>query len=155
MEEAPYTRATHVARFERFFRAAAGLDIDKEDLRRYHEFLGRKIHDLLIRGEACAKANGRDIIEASDLPITAGLQECIHAFRKIEGADELRQILDGLIPRPPLDLAIGYSADEHLAEIGGGLSVALARCFKIIEPELKNPQTAHWERCFEIFNLLL
>ena len=58
-------------------------------------------------------------------------------------------------PRPPLDLAIGDSADERLAEIGGGLSVALARCFKIIERDLKNPQTTHWERSFQIFGLLL
>jgi hypothetical protein len=155
MEQPPYTRPTHVALFERFFRAAAGLDIDKEDLRRYHEFIDHKIRDLLIRGEAAAEANGRDIIRASDLPITKGLQESIHAFHKIEGVEELRQILDRLIPRPPLDLAIGDSADERLAEVGGGLSVALARCFKIIEPELKNPQTAHWERSFQIFDLLL
>ena len=155
MEQAAYTRPNHIAQFERFFRAAAGLDIDKEDLRRYLDFIDRKIHDLLIRGEAAAKANGRDIIQASDLPITKGLQESIHAFREIVGAEELRQILDRLIPRPPLDLAIGDSADERLAEIGGGLSLALARCFKIIEPELKNPQTAHWERSFQIFDLLL
>lgn len=155
MEQAPHTRPTHIARFERFFRAAAGLDIDKEDLRRYHDFIDDKIHDLLIRGEAAAEADGRDVIRASDLPITKGLQESIHAFREIEGAEELRQILDRLIPRPTLDLAIGDSADERLAEIGGGLSVALARCFKIIEPELKNPQTAHWDRSFRIFDLLL
>ncbi|MGZ3297268.1 MAG: DUF1931 family protein, partial [Xanthobacteraceae bacterium] len=39
-----------VARFERFFRAAAGLDVDKEDLKRYADFVNRKIYDLLIRG---------------------------------------------------------------------------------------------------------
>jgi hypothetical protein len=33
--------------------------------------------------------------------------------------------------------------------------VALARSFKIIDPDLKNPQTVHWERCFQIFDLLL
>jgi hypothetical protein len=31
----------------------------------------------------------------------------------------------------------------------------LARCFKIIERDLKNPQTTHWERSFQIFGLLL
>jgi hypothetical protein len=33
--------------------------------------------------------------------------------------------------------------------------VALAHSFKIIEPGLKNPQTAHWERAFALFDLLL
>jgi hypothetical protein len=37
----------------------------------------------------------------------------------------------------------------------GGLSVALARTFRIVEPGLKNPQTRHWERAFQIFDLLL
>ena len=42
--------------------AAAALDVDKEDLKRYADFINRKIHDLLIRGEAVAEANGRDLI---------------------------------------------------------------------------------------------
>jgi hypothetical protein len=37
----------------------------------------------------------------------------------------------------------------------GGLSVALARAFKIIDSDLKNPQTEHWQRCFRIFDLLM
>jgi hypothetical protein len=39
--------------------------------------------------------------------------------------------------------------------VAGGLSVALARTFKLIDPDVKNPQTAHWERAFQIFALLL
>jgi hypothetical protein len=34
-------------------------------------------------------------------------------------------------------------------------SLALARTFKIIDPDLKNPQSEHWERSFRIFDLLL
>ena len=71
-----------VARFERFFRAAAGLDVDKDDLRRFDDFLNDKIYDLLLRGQANAKANGRDVIEPQDLPITKGLQESIYAFKR-------------------------------------------------------------------------
>jgi hypothetical protein len=37
----------------------------------------------------------------------------------------------------------------------GGLSVALAQTFRIIDPGLKNPQTEQWERAFRVFNLLL
>jgi hypothetical protein len=34
-------------------------------------------------------------------------------------------------------------------------SLALARTFKIIDPEVKHPATLMWERAFEVFNLLL
>ena len=70
-----------IAKFERFFRLAAGLDVDKSDLKRYSDFVNGKIHDLLLRGQAAAKANGRVIIEPFDPPITKGLQENIHDFR--------------------------------------------------------------------------
>ena len=38
----PPTHVMGIARFERFFRAAAGLDVDKEDLKRYADFINRK-----------------------------------------------------------------------------------------------------------------
>ena len=107
-------RVKGVARFERFFRVAAGLDVDKEDLKRLDDFVGRKINDLLLRGEAMAKANGRDIIEPFDLPITKGLQENIHQFRAIDRDLELEPILDDITPsataRPGLQRRDGGAA---------------------------------------------
>jgi hypothetical protein len=35
--------------------------------------------DLLLRGEANAKANGREVVQPFDLPITKGPQESSHA----------------------------------------------------------------------------
>jgi hypothetical protein len=150
--------ATHVmsvARFERFFRIAASLNVDKQDLKRYSDFINQKVYDLLLRGEATARANGRLIIEPFDLPITKGLQESIHAFKSIDEQIELRPILEQLTARPPLDLAYSEDTEARLPEVVGGLSVALARAFKIIDSDLKNPQTEHWQRCFRIFDLLM
>jgi hypothetical protein len=144
-----------IAKFERFFRVAAGLDIDKNDLKRYSDFVNRKIYDLFIRGQATAKANGRDIIEPFDLPITEGLQESIHDFRDIDEEIELKPILDSMAAHTPLDLPYSEETEAQLPGIVDGLSVALARTFKIINPALKNPQTMHWERAFSIFDLLL
>jgi Domain of unknown function (DUF1931) len=145
-----------VTQFERFFRAAAGLDVDKSDLKRYSDFVNHKIYDLLLRGEAAAKANGRDIIQPFDLPITKGLQESMHAFRKLEEAIAVQPILDSIMARPPLDLACAVETEARLLpEVAGGLSLALAQTFKIIDPALKNPQSEHWERSFHIFDLLL
>jgi hypothetical protein len=144
-----------VARFERFFRAAARLDVDKQDLKRYSDFVNRKVYDLLVQGEAVAKANGRDVIEPTDLPITRGLQENIHAFKEIDAEIELGPILDHLAARPPLGLDLGAGTQEQLPAIVGGLSVALARSFKILDPALRNPQAKHWQSSFQIFDLLV
>jgi hypothetical protein len=61
---------------------------------------------------------------------------------------ELAPILDQLAGRPPLVAGGAISRDR-------GLSVALARSFKILDPKLKSPSTEHWQRSFQIFELLL
>jgi hypothetical protein len=144
-----------INKFERFFRIAAGLDVDKKDLKRYSDFVNQKTYDLLIRGKAAASENGRDIIQPTDLPITKGLQESIHEFRKIDEEIDLKSILEYIASLPPLNVTYSYETEERLPRVVGGLSVALARTFTIIDPDLKNPQTKHWERVFRIFDLLL
>src|SRR5258705_11560766 len=145
----------NVAKFERFFRLAASLDVDKGDLRRYNDFLDHKLYDLLLRAQAATKTNGRDIIWPADLPITKGLQESIHAYKKIDEQIELEPILEGLTKLPPLDYDYSDLTEEELPRVAGGLSVALARSVKVVEPVLKNPNYAHWDRAFHIFDLLL
>jgi hypothetical protein len=144
-----------VPKFEKFFREAADLDIDKSDIKRYEDFVHRKIYDLLLRAQATAKANAREFIEPHDLPITKGLQESIHQFRKLDHVIELQPILDDIATRPQLDLGVLAETEEVLPEIAGGLSVALARSFRIVDPKLANPQSVHWERAFRLFDLLL
>ncbi|MET8894093.1 DUF1931 family protein [Streptomyces albogriseolus] len=146
---------TGVSKFERFFRAAAGLDVDKSDLRRYGDFVGAKLYDLLVVGQASAKANGRDTVEPWDLPITKGLQESIHRFRRLDEEVELKPILEQLAAHPPLDRTPTEETEERYPEIVGGLSVALAETFKIIDPDVKNPQTSQWDRATAVFDRLL
>ncbi|MBJ6636240.1 DUF1931 domain-containing protein [Streptomyces sp. BSE7F] len=146
---------TGVSKFERFFRAAAGLDVDKSDLRRYGDFVGAKLYDLLVVGQASAKANGRDTVEPWDLPITKGLQESIHRFRRLDEEVELKPILEQLAAHPPLDRTPTQETEERYPEIIGGLSVALAETFKIISPDVKNPQTSHWDGATAVFDRLL
>ncbi|MFF2384521.1 DUF1931 family protein [Streptomyces sp. NPDC058108] len=144
-----------VSKFERFFRAAASLDVDKNDLKRYGDFIDAKLYDLLVAGQASAKANGRDTVEPWDLPITRGLQESIHRFRRLDEEVELKPILAQLAAQPPLDRAPTQETEERYPEIIGGLSVALAETFKIMYPDLKNPQTSHWEGVTAVFDRLL
>jgi hypothetical protein len=99
-----------VARFERFFRTAASLDVDKDDLKRYSDFVNQKLYDMLIIGQATARANGRDVIEPWDLPITKGLQESIHDFGDIDKEIELQPILDHLTTAP--NGSVGHRGDR-------------------------------------------
>jgi hypothetical protein len=151
----PPPRVMAVPRFERLFRRAAGIDVDKMDLRRYSDFINRKLYDLLVVGEEAARLNGRDSIEPVHLPIANGLQKCIEEFRTLDEEVELDPILDQLAARPPLDLPYDEELEALLPVIVGGLSVALAHSFKIIDPTLKNPSTEHWQRSFQVFDLLL
>jgi hypothetical protein len=151
----PAPRLMAVPRFERLFRRAAGIDVDKMDLRRYSNFVNHKLYDLLVVGEEAARVNGQGAIEPFHLPITNGLQKCIDEFRKLDEEVELDPILDQLAARPPLDLPYGEELEALFPVIVGGLSVALAHSFKIVDPKLKNPSTEHWQRSFKMFDLLL
>jgi hypothetical protein len=144
-----------VPKFERFFRAAAEVDVDKDDLKRYSDFVNEKLYDMLLVGQAAARFNDRGDIEFWDLPITKGLQESMHRFRKLDEEIELQPILDQLANRPQLDLLYGTDLESRLPEIVGGMSLALAQSFKIVDPKLRNPSSEHWERAFQLFNLLL
>ena len=149
------TIITSISKFERFFRLAASLDIDKEDLRRLEEFINAKIRDLVVRAEAIAKANTRDIIMPFDIPITKGLQDRMHEFRKIDAEVRLEDELDKIVKRPPTALEYFEDTEAQLVWIAGGLALALARSFKIVEPDLKNPMTREWRRAFALYDLLI
>ena len=144
-----------ISQFERFFREAASLDVDKSDLKRVSGFINQKVHDLLVMGVAKAQANGRDVVQSYDLPITKGLQESIHQFRRLDVSLELQPILDQLATLPALPLAYSDEVEANLPQIVGGLVFALAKSFRIVDPAVKNPQTLHWDKATEIFDLLL
>jgi hypothetical protein len=144
-----------IPRYERFFRSVAEIDVDKDDLKRFSNFVFEQVYDMLIMAQATAKANLRDVIEPWDLPITKGLQECVHEFEKLDQDIELEPFLGDLAARPQLDEAIGEETQERIPAVAGGLAVALARSFKIIDPKVVNPSSEHWERAFRLFELLM
>lgn len=142
-------------RFTRFFRAAAGLDVDRDDLKRYSDFINDKIYDMFLIAQAHAKANLRDVIQPWDLPITKGLQECVHRFQKLDHEIELEPLLEQLAARPPLEQVLADDTQAGLPILAGGLSVALATTIRAIEPDVKAVHTVQWELAFQIFDLLL
>jgi hypothetical protein len=146
---------TGVTQLEHLFRVVASLDVDKDDLKRYEEFVFDKLVDFLTIAAAVAKANDRDVIEFRDLPITKGLQERMHEFRRVDRDDEFSALVGRLVPHPQLDATLSDETDERLVEVAGGLSVGLAHTFTIIDPKLRNPSTSHWDRALQLFDLVL
>jgi hypothetical protein len=139
----------------RFFRAAGDVDVDKDDVKRYWEFVDEKVDDIAIAGRDSARWNGRDVIAPQDLPITRGLQEQMRAFSSLDEADELRRLLRESLRRPPGDVTFGEETEDVLVEVFGGISLSLARSFHVVDPQVRNPSTDHWDRTFDLFRLLL
>jgi hypothetical protein len=142
-------------KFERFFRVAGSVSVDREDVEAYLDFVNDTIYDFLLIGQAVAKANVRDVIQPWDLPITRRLQESMHAFRKMEEGIELQPILQSLEAHPPLDYELADDTEASLPLLFGGISVVLARSFRLIDAELKAVHTEEWERTFNLMRLLL
>jgi hypothetical protein len=148
------THPSAIPLFARFFRSAANIDIDKNDLRRFGEFVDEQIDGLAIAGRNSATWNGRDVISPQDLPITKGVQERMREFDKLDEAEEIRELLHQQVRRPPADVTFAEDTERMLPELFGGLSVALAKSFRIIDPKLTNPTTSDWERSFALFRLI-
>ena len=113
-------------KFERFFRAAGGVSVDRDDVRRYLDFVNDAIYDLLLIGQATAKANIRDIIEPWDLPVTKGLQESGTGSSASRRSSSSEPVLESIAARPPLDYALSEATQARLPWLLGGISMALA-----------------------------
>jgi hypothetical protein len=154
---AEVSRVTHpsgIPVFERFFRSVASIKIDKSDVRRFREFVDEQIDDIAIAGRNSAKWNGRDVVVAQDLPITKGIQERMREFDKLEEAEEIRELLRQVMRQPPSDVTFAEDTERLLPELFGGLSIALARSFRVVDPMVSNPSTEHWNRVFTLFRLV-
>jgi hypothetical protein len=149
------SRPLGVPVFERFFRSVASIQIDKNDVRRFRDFVDQMIDDIAIAGRNSARWNGRDVIAPQDLPITKGIQERMREFDKIDEAEEIRELLREVVRRPPADVTFAEETEQLLPELFGGLSIALARSFRVIDAKLAHPATEHWERAFDLFRLVL
>lgn len=107
---------------------------------------------MTVVAERNAKYNGRDIVY--DLPVTKGLQETLHTFRKMGVSLELKPVLEALAALPPLDLEVSEEVRALLPELAGALVVAYAQVIRELDPKVKNPDVEQYERARKVFNLL-
>lgn len=149
------TEIVGTTKLELLFRRAAGLDLDKGDLKRLSDFVNQKVYDLLLIGQAVAKANNRDMIEPWDLPISKGLQECMAEGRALEVELAYKPVLEKFATLPMLDIGYTIGTEDIIPEVVSALMISLAKVFRILDENLKNPQTQHWDQALRIFDTLL
>ena len=148
------THPSGIPVFQRLFRSVAGIKIDKNDVRRFRDFVDEEIDRIAISGRNSARSNGRDVITVQDLPITAGVQERMREFDVLEEALEIRELLRQVVRRPPADVTFDDETEQLLPELFGGLSIALAKTFHAVDPTMTTPSPDHWDRVFTLFRLV-
>jgi uncharacterized protein DUF1931 len=95
------------------------------------------------------------VISLQDLPITKGAQERMREFDKLEEAEEIGELLRQHVRRPPAEVTFAEDTERMmLPELFGGLSVAIARTPRVIDPKLTNPTTSDPEHSFALFRLI-
>ena len=48
-------------------------------------------------------------------------------------------------------MTFSEETEEMLPELFGGLSIAFARAFRTVDPDVVNPATEHWDRVTDLF----
>jgi hypothetical protein len=142
-------------RMKEFLRRSAGVDIDKSDMDRLTDLIGRKLNDLLVIGVRNASYNNRDIVMEPDLPLTKGILEHLKVFRRYEEEIDLKPILDHLATYPPLERTLSLDVEAKLPDILGTLAMLAGQALKIIDPDVENPGRDLWDRVLRLMELLL
>jgi uncharacterized protein DUF1931 len=142
-------------RMKEFLRRSARVDIDKSDMDRLTDLIGRKLNDLLVIGVRNASYNNRDIVMEPDLPLTKGILEHIKVFRRYEEEIDLKPILDHLATYPPLERTLSLDVEAKLPDIVGTLAMLAGQALKIIDPDVENPGRDLWDRVLRLMELLL
>jgi len=141
--------------FERFFRLVASVEVEGTDFPPYERFINRKVCELLTRGQAAARANGHEVVQPAHLVIPAGLQRNMDTYRSLAFALDM-DAPDGMMTiRTPCGVLCSHEIDVELPAVAGGLSVAVARSFKMIDPRIKCVYSPHWQTIFALFDLLV
>jgi Domain of unknown function (DUF1931) len=90
-----------------------------------------------------------------DLPLAKGFLEHMQDFRRYDERIGLKPILDHLATYPPLERELSAGVETMLPEIVGTLTMLAGKTMKIIDPDVRNPDSAMWERVCCVRELLL
>ena len=140
---------------KKLLRRSASIDIDKHDMERLNDLVGSKLNDLLVIGVRNASYNDRDIVMEPDLPLTKGFLERRQEFREFDEQLGLTPILERLATYPPLERALSADVEAMLPELAGTLVMLAGRTMKVLDPGVRNPDGAIWQKVVSLMDLLL
>jgi hypothetical protein len=147
-----FTGYNHI---KEFLRRSASVDIDKSDMKRLSDLIGGKLYDLLVIGVRNASYNDRDVIMEPDLPLTKAFLERMQDFRRYDEQIGLREIFEQLAGYPPLERALSADVEAMLPAVAGTLAMLAGETMKVIDPDVKNPDNAMWDKVFTLMDILL
>jgi hypothetical protein len=147
-----FTGYNHI---KEFLRRSASVDIDKSDMKRLSDLIGGKLYDLLVIGVRNASYNDRDVIMEPDLPLTKAFLERMQDFRRYDEQIGLKEIFEQLAGYPPLERALSADVEAMLPAVAGTLAMLAGETMKVIDPDVKNPDNAMWDRVFTLMDVLL
>jgi Domain of unknown function (DUF1931) len=147
-----FTGYNHI---KEFLRRSASVDIDKSDMKRLSDLIGGKLYDLLVIGVRNASYNDRDVIMEPDLPLTKAFLERMQDFRRYDEQIGVKEIFEQLAGYPPLERALSADVEAMLPAIAGTLAMLAGETMKVIDPDVKNPDNAMWDKVFTLMDILL
>lgn len=153
-DETKKTPGAPISNIERLV-TSLGLEVEKSDVARLRSFIYQKVYDLLLAAGASAQANGRQLFEIHDIPVTRGLRQLMDEFKLTNTRINLGPFLEKIAHLPILDRGASVSAENALPDLIGALTLGLARSFKILNPDMTKPTEADWQKVEQIFDLLL
>ena len=142
-------------RIKEFLRRSASVDIDKSDMKRLSDLIGGKLYDLLVIGVRNASYNDRDVIMEPDLPLTKAFLERMQDFRRYDEQIGLKEIFEQLAGYPPLERALSADVEAMLPAVAGTLAMLAGETMKVIDPDVKNPDNAMWDKVLTLMDVLL
>jgi hypothetical protein len=147
-----FTGYNHI---KELLRRSASVDIDKSDMKRLSDLIGGKLYDLLVIGVRNASYNDRDVIMEPDLPLTKAFLERMQDFRRYDEQIGLKEIFEQLAGYPPLERALSADVEAMLPAVAGTLAMLAGETMKVIDPDVKNPDSAMWDKVFTLMDVLL
>lgn len=68
---------------------------------------------------------------------------------------DIQSILEQQAKLPPLKLGYSATLQAKIPELVGGITVSLAKAFRALDKDMKNPSPFEWEKAEAIYNILL
>ncbi len=152
-------RVVGLPRLQTLYRRFVGLDLDKSRASEILEVAEKKLSDLFEVAAERARAEGRDVVEWRDLPITKGLAETMRRYeREREELQDPRLDLGPILEflaKPLSGLEVSEEVREKLPVLAATVLLLVGYVIKLIDPGARKPSKQDIERAARILDLTL